>query len=81
MNHSGTPLIRSLMGQKYFAYLAILMGWPYYWGRLKFYDLRAVMPNTLYLVFTFTAFFISRKYPNHNGWLFEILRAMGVVVL
>ena len=41
--YSGTPLIRSLMGQK---------NWPYYQGRLKFHDLRAVMTNTPYIAFT-----------------------------
>ena len=69
MNYSGTPLIRSLMGQKYFAYLTILTGWPYYRGRLKLQDLRAVMTNTLYIAFTFIAFFISRKYPNPSSWM------------
>ena len=38
------------MGQKN---LAVLMGWPYYRGRLKFHDLRAVMTNTPYSKFTF----------------------------
>ena len=31
------------MGQKN---LAILTGWPYYRGRVKFHELRAVMTNT-----------------------------------
>ena len=48
--YSGTPLIWSPMSQKN---LAVLMGWPYYWGRLKFHDLRAVMSNTLYSKFAF----------------------------
>ena len=26
--------------------LAVLTGWPYYQGRLKFHDLRVVMKNT-----------------------------------
>ena len=25
--------------------MAVLKGWRYYWGKLKFYDLRAVMTN------------------------------------
>ena len=28
-------------------------GWPYYRGRLKFHDLRAIMSNTLYSKFAF----------------------------
>ena len=31
--------------------LAVLTGWPYYWGRIKFHDLRAVMTNTLCIAF------------------------------
>ena len=38
------------MGQKH---LAILTGWLYYQGRLKFRDLRAVMTNTPYITFAF----------------------------
>ena len=38
--YSGTPLIWSPMGQKN---LALLTGWLYYQGRLKFHDLRAIM--------------------------------------
>ena len=38
------------MGQKN---LAILTGWPYYRGRLKFHDLRAGMTNTPYIAFAF----------------------------
>ena len=38
------------MGQKN---LAVLTGWPYYWGRLKFHDLRAGMTNTPYIAFAF----------------------------
>ena len=37
------------MSQKH---LAVLTGWPYYRGRLKFHDLRAVMTNTPYIAFT-----------------------------
>ena len=48
--YGGTPLIWSPMGQKN---LAVLTGWPYYWGRLKFYDLRAGMTNTPYIAFAF----------------------------
>ena len=33
--------------------LAVLTGWPYYQGRLKFHDLRAVITNTLYSAFAF----------------------------
>ena len=32
--------------------LARLMGWPYYQGRLKFHDLRAVMTNKPYIAFS-----------------------------
>ena len=49
-SYSGTPLIWSPMGQKN---LAVLTGWPYYRGRLKFHDLRAIMSNTLYSKFAF----------------------------
>ena len=38
------------MGQKH---LAVLTGWLYYQGRLKFCDLRAVVTNTLYIAFAF----------------------------
>ena len=38
------------MGQKS---LAVLTGWPYYRGRLKFHDLRASMTNTPYIAFAF----------------------------
>ena len=31
---------------------AVLTGWPYYRGRLKFHDIRAVMTNTPYIAFT-----------------------------
>ena len=43
-------LIWSPMGQKK---LAVLMGWPYYWDRLKFHDLRAAMTNTSNITFAF----------------------------
>ena len=33
--------------------LAVLTGWPYYRGRLKFHDLRAVTTNILYIAFAF----------------------------
>ena len=33
--------------------LAVLTGWPYYRGRLKFHDSRAIMTNTLYIAFAF----------------------------
>ena len=33
--------------------LAVLTGWPYYQGRLKFHNLRAVMTNTLHIAFAF----------------------------
>ena len=49
LKYSGTPLIQSPMGQNN---LAVLTGWPYYWGRIKFHDLRAVMTNTLHIAFT-----------------------------
>ena len=42
--YSGTPLIRSPMGQK---------NWPYYRGWFKFHNLRAVMTNTPYIAFAF----------------------------
>ena len=48
--YSGTPLIWSRRGQKN---LAVLTGWPYYRGRLKFHDLRAIMTNTPYSKFEF----------------------------
>ena len=48
--YSGTQLIWSPMGPKN---LAVLTGWPYYRGRLKFHDLRAVITNTLYSAFAF----------------------------
>ena len=48
--YSGTPLIWSPIGKNK---LAVLVGWPYYQGRLKFHDLRAVMTNTLYCAFVF----------------------------
>ena len=41
--------------------LAILTGWPYYQGRLKFHDLRAVMTNTLYIAFTVLFSFINNQ--------------------
>ena len=47
--YSGTPLIRSPMGQKD---LAVLTGWSYYRGRPKFHDLMAVVTNTPYIAFT-----------------------------
>ena len=40
---SGTLLVRSPAGQKN---LAVLTGWPYCLGRVKFHELRAVMTNT-----------------------------------
>ena len=48
--YSGPVLIQSPMGQKN---LAVLTGWSYYRGRLKFHDLRALMTNTPYIAFTF----------------------------
>ena len=30
--------------------MAVLKGWRYYWGKLKFYDLRAVMTNRQYSI-------------------------------
>ena len=33
--------------------LAVLIGWLYYQGRLKFQDLRALMRNTPYIPVTF----------------------------
>ena len=33
--------------------MAVLMGWPYYWERLKFHDLRAAMTNTSNIMFAF----------------------------
>ena len=48
--YSGTQLIWSPMGPKN---LAVLMGWPFHRGRLKFHDLRAIMTNTLYITFPF----------------------------
>ena len=45
---SRTPLIWSPIGKKY---VAVLVGWPYYQGRLKIHDLRAIM--TLYCAFAF----------------------------
>ena len=41
--YRGTPLVRSPVGQKH---LAVLTGWPNYWGRVKFHELTAVMTNT-----------------------------------
>ena len=38
------------MGQKH---LAVLTGWLYYQGTLKFHDLRAIMTNTSYIAFAF----------------------------
>ena len=32
--------------------MALLTGWLYYWGRVKFHDLRAEMTNTPYIAFT-----------------------------
>ena len=46
--YSGTPLIQSPMSQKN---LAVLMGWSYFRGRLKFHELRALMTNTPYIAF------------------------------
>ena len=42
--------LRSLMGQKKLAVL--LTEWPYYQGKLKFHDLRAVITNTPHIAFT-----------------------------
>ena len=50
--YSGTPLIQSPMGQNNLAVLRLLTGWPYYRGRLKFCDLRAIMTNTPHIAFT-----------------------------
>ena len=33
--------------------LAVLTGWPYYQGWLKFHDLRTVITNTPYIAFAF----------------------------
>ena len=49
------------MGQKN---LAVLTGQLYYWGRLKFYDLRAVLTNTLYSAFVF----LEQLYSLINNW-------------
>ena len=38
---------RSLMGRKHLAVL-VTRGWPYYRGRLKFHNLKAVITKTLY---------------------------------
>ena len=32
--------------------MALLTGWLYYWGRVKFHDLRVEMTNTPYIAFT-----------------------------
>ena len=42
--------MQSPMGKKN---LAVLLGWLYYQGRLKFHDLRALMTNTSYIPGTF----------------------------
>ena len=42
--------LRSLMGQKKLAVL--LTEWPYYQGKLKFHDLRAVITNKPHIAFT-----------------------------
>ena len=49
MEYSVTLLIWSLLGPKK---LAVRAGWPYYQGRPKFHDLRAIMTNTPYIAFT-----------------------------
>ena len=46
----GTTLTRSQMGQKN---LVLLTGSPYYRGRLKFHDFRAIMTNTPYSAFAY----------------------------
>ena len=47
--------------------LAVLTGWPYYRGRLKFLDLMAVMTNlTPYSAFAFLEQLFSRLLNNWN---------------
>ena len=58
--YSGTPLIRSPTGQK---------NWPYYRGRLKFHDLRAVMTNTQYNAFAF----LEQLFLLINKWNVDIV--------
>ena len=59
------PLIRSPVVQKN---LAVLLGWPYYWGRLKFHELMAKMTNTLYSTFAF----LEQLFSIINNWNVDI---------
>ena len=75
MNYSGTPLIRSLMGQKYFAFdhingLAVLPGQAQFSRLEGRYDKYTVHRIHVHRIFHFQK--ISKPY---HGWLFEILRA------
>ena len=50
--YSGTPLVRTPVGQNIFGGI-VFTGWPYYWGGVKFHELRAIMTNTPYIAFAF----------------------------
>ena len=45
--------VSSLTDIQWVKKLAVLTGWPYYWGRVKVHDLRAVTTNTPYIAFPF----------------------------
>ena len=65
MKLSGDELHSTVIPCKYgrhqWVKLAVFTGWPYYPGRLKFHDLRAVMTNRPYIVFAF--FVLISKQP------------------
>ena len=48
--------------------LAVLTGWPYFQGCLKFHDLRAVMTNTPYSAFAF----FEQLFSLINNWNVDI---------
>ena len=64
--YSGTPLIRSPVGQKIKEMAVLVKGWPYYRGRVRFRDLRAVMTNTPYMTFVLVVQLVLFNINNRN---------------
>ena len=62
--YNGTPLIQPPVGKK----MAVLMGWMYYWGSVKFHELRVVMTNITYIAFALVELFSSI-----NNWNIDIM--------
>ena len=52
--------------------LAVLTGWPYYQGRLKFHDLRVVMTNSIHQEYTIQIAF-TVLFSLMNNWNLDVV--------